>query len=471
MAQTFETTDGERLTVVVSHLKSKGSACAGDPDTGDGAGNCNVTRTNAAKALVDWLAGDPTGSGDPDFLMIGDLNSYTFEDPITWIDDHGYANLVAQYGGLDAYSYVFDGESGYLDHGLASDSLAAQATGATDWHINPDEPTVLDYNVEFKTSNQVNTFYAPHQFRSSDHDPVVIGFDMGGPNVDPVVTLVGQNAADEGDTVHYTYSTTDADSSAFATDSTTCGTGGTLSNETGSGGFGGFDCTFPDGPTSSTVEVCVSDDEDGSDCDSIIVAVSNVEPVVALLGPLTADEGTTKHYTFTESDVAADTITFVSATCGAGNTLSGLDNGDGDRAGSFDCTFPLGGASSDRRGLRHRRGRRRRRVTPCRSRCALRRQKKADVRETLNSMLPTGNKDTDKRIKDAVADLDKSLAAANWIDGSHLVGEEGRVRLQRREARDRGLAADQVPERRRAGKRSTTSVRSTASWHRRRSTR
>jgi predicted extracellular nuclease len=35
------------------------------PDIGDGQGNCNVTRTNAAKALVDWLATDPTGSGDP----------------------------------------------------------------------------------------------------------------------------------------------------------------------------------------------------------------------------------------------------------------------------------------------------------------------------------------------------------------------------------------------------------------------
>ena len=118
-----------------------------------------MTRTNAAKALVDWLATDPTGSGDPDFLLIGDFNSYTFEDADR-VDHHARLHEpVRQFGGLDAYSYVFDGESGYLDHGLASSSLAAQATGATDWHINPDEPTVLDYNVEFKTANQVNTFY------------------------------------------------------------------------------------------------------------------------------------------------------------------------------------------------------------------------------------------------------------------------------------------------------------------------
>ena len=181
LAQTFaRNANGEKLTVVVDHLKSKGSDCldVGDPDTGDGSGNCNVTRTNAAKALLDWLATDPTGSGDPDFLLIGDFNSYTFEDPIAWITTHGFTNSIRHFGGLSPYSYVFDGESGYLDHGLASSSLAAQATGAADWHINPDEPTVLDYNVEFKTANQVNTFYDSGPYRSSDHDPVIIGLRL-----------------------------------------------------------------------------------------------------------------------------------------------------------------------------------------------------------------------------------------------------------------------------------------------------
>ena len=72
----------------------------GDPDTGDGQGNCNQTRTRAAAALVDWLATDPTGSGDPDVLLIGDMNSYTFEDPITTFVNGGYTNLVRQFGGL-----------------------------------------------------------------------------------------------------------------------------------------------------------------------------------------------------------------------------------------------------------------------------------------------------------------------------------------------------------------------------------
>ena len=184
LAQTFrQNSSGGKLTVVVNHLKSKGSACddIGDPDTGDGQGNCNITRTQAAKALVDWLATDPTGSGDPDFLLIGDMNSYTFEDPITAFVNGGFVNLVREHDGLSAYSYVFDGESGYLDHALATPSLADQLTGVDHWHINPDEPTVLDYNTEFKTAGQINTFYDPGPYRSSDHDPVVIGLDFDSP--------------------------------------------------------------------------------------------------------------------------------------------------------------------------------------------------------------------------------------------------------------------------------------------------
>ncbi|MCC6416609.1 MAG: ExeM/NucH family extracellular endonuclease, partial [Opitutaceae bacterium] len=81
LAQTFEeVATGEKFTVAVNHLKSKGSACDA-PDVLDGQGNCNRVRTRAAEALVAWLATDPTGAADPDYLIIGDLNSYAIEDP------------------------------------------------------------------------------------------------------------------------------------------------------------------------------------------------------------------------------------------------------------------------------------------------------------------------------------------------------------------------------------------------------
>jgi predicted extracellular nuclease len=211
LAQTFErNATGARLTVVVNHLKSKGSDCnaVGDPDTGDGQGNCNVTRTKAAQALVDWLATDPTASGDPDFLIIGDLNSYAFEDPITAITGAGFTNLVDDFVGGNAYSYVFNGESGYLDHGLATASLAGQVTGAVDWHINPDEPTVLDYNTEFKTPGQVVSFFDPGPYRASDHDPVVIGLDL---DASPTVDAGGPYSVVEGGSVTVTATGTEPD--------------------------------------------------------------------------------------------------------------------------------------------------------------------------------------------------------------------------------------------------------------------
>ncbi len=181
LAQTFEESlTGERFTVAVNHLKSKGSNCnaVGDPDTGDGQGNCNLTRTSAATALVNWLATDPTGSGDSDFLIIGDLNSYAMEDPIAAVQSAGYVNLVDTFVGSHAYSFVFQGQSGYLDHALASPSLAAQATGATEWHINADEPIALDYNVDFKSANHIVTLYDSGPYRSSDHDPLVVGLNL-----------------------------------------------------------------------------------------------------------------------------------------------------------------------------------------------------------------------------------------------------------------------------------------------------
>jgi predicted extracellular nuclease len=173
LIQTFESANtGERLTVAVSHLKSKGSPCddVGDPDLGDGQGNCSLTRTSAALALVDWLATDPTGSGDPDFLIIGDLNAYALEDPVAAIQSAGYENLLARLDPEDAYGYVFEGQAGYLDHALASGSLAAKVQEAAIWHINADEPRVLDYNEEF---NPAYVYY-PDAYRSSDHDPVLV---------------------------------------------------------------------------------------------------------------------------------------------------------------------------------------------------------------------------------------------------------------------------------------------------------
>lgn len=185
LAQTFEQVGGsESVTVVVNHLKSKGSACAGDPDVGDGAGNCNITRTKAAAALAKWLATDPTGQGAGRELIIGDLNSYDKEDPIDALVRAGYTDLLFEFQGENAYSYVFDGQLGYLDYALAGTDLVEDVTGATVWRINADEPSLLDYDMDFKQPAQ-DDLWAAEPYRSSDHDPVVVGLELTPPDTTP----------------------------------------------------------------------------------------------------------------------------------------------------------------------------------------------------------------------------------------------------------------------------------------------
>ncbi len=215
LAQTFqEAASGESLTVVVNHLKSKGSDCdaLGDPDLGDGQGNCNQTRTDAALAMVDWLATDPTGSGDPDFLIIGDLNSYRNEDPIVALENGGYNDLIDSFLGANAYSFVFDGQLGYLDYALANGSLLPQVTGVTEWHINADEIPVFDYNDDiadtgeafFEEESDALPIYEPTAYRSSDHDPVIVGLNLASEE-EPVTINVTQDVdtITEGEAVTY----------------------------------------------------------------------------------------------------------------------------------------------------------------------------------------------------------------------------------------------------------------------------
>lgn len=183
LAQTFTDVEtGGEATVVVNHLKSKGSACAGDPDTGDGQGNCNITRTLAAQALADWLASDPTGQGAGNELVIGDLNSYDKEDPIDALRAAGYTDLLLKYQGEEAYSYLFEGQLGYLDYALAGTELVDKVTGAEAWHINSDEPDLIDYDMSFKQPAQ-DALFAADPYRSSDHDPVVVGLDFKAPEL------------------------------------------------------------------------------------------------------------------------------------------------------------------------------------------------------------------------------------------------------------------------------------------------
>ena len=191
LAATFEEiATGEKLTVAVNHFKSKGGSGSGDDaDVGDGQGNFNGIRTRAAEALDAWLSTDPTGSGDEDFLIIGDLNAYAQEDPITLLESRGYQNVVENPEA--AYSFVFDGQFGTLDYGLANSTLISQVTGATEWHVNADEPDALDYNLDF--GRDPSLFEGSVPFRNSDHDPLIIGLDLASTQADVIEGTDGED--------------------------------------------------------------------------------------------------------------------------------------------------------------------------------------------------------------------------------------------------------------------------------------
>ncbi len=180
LAATFEeVATGETFTFVVAHMKSKGSAGTntGDTDLGDGAGASNGTRVLGVTALKKWLDSDPTNSSDNDFLIVGDMNAYAKEEPITYLENNGYTDLARHFMGSSAYSYVFDGQIGTLDYAFANTSLKLQVKGATEWHINADEASAIDYNTDF--GRDTNIFDGTLPYRQSDHDPVVIGLKLG----------------------------------------------------------------------------------------------------------------------------------------------------------------------------------------------------------------------------------------------------------------------------------------------------
>ncbi len=209
---------GKRLTVVANHLKSKGSTCWEDwqgwetwenfDPTNDNVqdldfqGNCEHFRVAAAVQLGEQM--EKIGG---DRILLGDMNAYTYEDPILVLtknptDKAIYAardtfikgikqfgssgkKITKTYGYISAaalkddekgklsWSYSYNDEVGSLDHMLISPSLEDRLVDAVEWHINAAESTLYDYNEEFKGSN-ANAFYEVSPFRSSDHDSAVM---------------------------------------------------------------------------------------------------------------------------------------------------------------------------------------------------------------------------------------------------------------------------------------------------------
>lgn len=182
VAQTFAAANGELFSVVVNHFKSKGcsGAAGADADQLDGQGCFNASRVAEAQAVTSFVQDLQTRSANNRFVLLGDFNAYGMEDPVYEFTSKGYVDLAKRFSAFD-YSYVFDGEAGSLDHAIGTPELNAVVTGTSVWHINADEPSIIDYNLEFKQpacGTCGPDYFTATPYRSSDHDPVVIGLSL-----------------------------------------------------------------------------------------------------------------------------------------------------------------------------------------------------------------------------------------------------------------------------------------------------
>ncbi|QIK66168.1 ExeM/NucH family extracellular endonuclease [Nocardioides sp. HDW12B] len=175
IAQTFTgraPAEDDVFTVVANHFKSKsaGESTGDNADAGDGQGQWNGDRTRQAASLAAFTDSLRAETEDDDVLLLGDFNAYTQEDPIERLRDAGFDDLGDL---LDAgrYSYVFDEQSGSLDHALSTASLTEKVTDLAHWNVNAVESFAYQYTGD-------PALYAPDAFRSSDHDPLVLGLDL-----------------------------------------------------------------------------------------------------------------------------------------------------------------------------------------------------------------------------------------------------------------------------------------------------
>ncbi|MFF5790575.1 ExeM/NucH family extracellular endonuclease [Paeniglutamicibacter sp. NPDC012692] len=174
LAQSFKpvgTEDSAKVLLIVNHFKSKGSAIGNDTDQGQG--NSNLARTAQAEALVAFSTKLQAEQDTDKVLLMGDFNAYGFEDPIKVMTDAGYVDQDPKTG---KHSYSFGGMVGSLDHVLASPAAEAVVTGADIWNINSAESVAMGYS---RYRYNATDFYDSSAFAASDHDPVVVGLDLG----------------------------------------------------------------------------------------------------------------------------------------------------------------------------------------------------------------------------------------------------------------------------------------------------
>ncbi|WP_281156037.1 ExeM/NucH family extracellular endonuclease [Streptomyces sp. HYC2] len=186
LAQGFKavgTADSDAFLVVANHLKSKGGTGAGlypgdkeDTRPAYNQGAYNETRTHQAHDMLGFAQEQAQALKTDKVFLVGDFNAYNHEDPMEYLYSQGYSDLGSTYD-PDHYSYSFHGLQGTLDHIVASPAAQSMVTGATVWQINAQESVA--YNYSRYNYNATQLFNGDDPFSASDHDPVVVGLNIG----------------------------------------------------------------------------------------------------------------------------------------------------------------------------------------------------------------------------------------------------------------------------------------------------
>jgi CSLREA domain-containing protein len=243
-----------------------------DGDGGEDTDSTTVDVNNVAPTVT--LSGLTTANE-------GDTKTYTFT-----VTDPGTSDTQTITAGCGANGEKVTGSDAY-----------DQASGNGSFKCRfPDGPATSDVTVKATDSDG-----------ASDTDNRRVTVTVA--NVAPTVTLSGPTTTNEGETKSYTYTLSDPGNDPNPTITESCGANAT---RTDTPATHSFDCTFPDGPASSTVSVSADDGTDTA-TDSLSVAISNASPV-AQDDSYTTNEDQTLSKTApgvltNDSDAGSDTLT------------------------------------------------------------------------------------------------------------------------------------------------------------------
>ena len=178
--------------MVANHFKSKspGEPTGDNVDTGDGQGEWNGDRRRQAASLAGVRRRSCSEStGDEDVLLLGDFNAYTQEDPIDDLRDAGYTDLGTEFDRGPVQLRVrrpVGLARPRAGHGGAHRRRSPTSRTGTSTRSSP---SAYQYTGD-------PALYAADPYRSSDHDPLVLGIDLAERCHGLVPTIVGTNGAD-----------------------------------------------------------------------------------------------------------------------------------------------------------------------------------------------------------------------------------------------------------------------------------